>query len=250
MSGRLAGKTAVVTGASKGIGRACALALGREGANVVVNYLSSRAQADEVVATIGAERALAVGADVADLGGIQRLVAAAVERFGQIDILVLNAGKLLQRGGLDDVDEPAFDHLYRANVKGPFFTVKEAAKHMPPGARVLFFSTSITAWSSVSPNYLLYASTKGAVEQMTRVLAKDLGARGITVNTISPGPTATDSFYVGKDEALLSTIAASNPARRIGTPEDIANAVVFVAGPESAWMNGQNFRVNGGMTVG
>lgn len=123
-------------------------------------------------------------------------------------------------------------------------------KHIPEGGRVLLFSTSLTVAGNITPNYLLYVSTKGAIEQMTRVLAKDLGQRKITVNTISPGPTATDGFFEGKNDTILKTIAASNPYNRIGTPEEIANAVVFVASPESSWMNGQNFRINGGMTVG
>jgi len=121
---------------------------------------------------------------------------------------------------------------------------------MPKGGRVILFSTSVTGFSAVQPGYLLYAATKGAIEQMSRVLAKDLGRRSITVNTISPGPTATDAFFVGKNEQILSMLKNTNPSGRLGEPEDIAKAVAFVAGPDSEWINGQNIRVNGGMTVG
>lgn len=114
----------------------------------------------------------------------------------------------------------------------------------------MFFSTSITALSSVTPNYLLYSATKGAIEQTSRALAKDLAKKGITVNTISPGPIGTDAFYEGKNDALIKTIGSWNPFNRIGTPEEIANVVQFIASPESSWVNGQNIRINGGMTVG
>lgn len=122
-----------------------------------------------------------------------------------------------------------------------------AAPHIPDGGRIIFFSTTLTAASTVTPNYLLYIATKGAIEQMTRALAKDLGKRGITVNVVSPGPTGTDLFYNGKPEAVVKMIAGFNPMNRIGTPEEIAKVVGFLAGPESTWVNGQNFRVNGGM---
>lgn len=121
---------------------------------------------------------------------------------------------------------------------------------MPDGGRIIFFSSSLTAASTIMPNYLLYAATKGAIEQMSRVLAKDLGKRNITVNTISPGPTATDAFYEGKPEKVVSMISGWAPANRVAKPEEIANTVVFIASSESSWVNGQNLRVNGGMTVG
>lgn len=125
-----------------------------------------------------------------------------------------------------------------------------AAPHIPDGGRVLLFSSSVTAVSTILPGYLLYSATKGAIEQMTRVLAKDLGRRNITVNTISPGPTATDAFYVGKTEPVLKMIQSFAPANKIGEPDEIARVVTFVAGPDASWINGQNIRVNGGMTVG
>jgi 3-oxoacyl-[acyl-carrier protein] reductase len=129
-------------------------------------------------------------------------------------------------------------------------TRQAAAPHIPSGGRVLFFSSSLTALSAIAPGYLLYAATKGAVEQMSRVLAKDFGRKGITVNTISPGPIATAAFYEGKTEEMVTMMGNLNPMGRIGTPEEIARVVAWVSGDESSWVNGQNLRVNGGMTVG
>ena len=128
--------------------------------------------------------------------------------------------------------------------------MQEAVPHIPEGGRVMLFSTSLTAASFVTPNYLLYVSTKGAIEQMTRVLAKDLGRRKITVNTISPGPIATDAFYEGKTEQIVKALEGFHPQGRVGQPEEVAKAIVLVASGESSWMNGVNFRINGGMTVG
>lgn len=250
MSGRLSGKTALVTGASRGIGRATALALAKEGANVVVNYISSSKAAEDVVKEIGAEHSIAIKADATDLSQSKDLIKQAVDKWGKIDILVLNAGLLYQNGALENVSPEDFDKLFAANVKGPFFMVKEAAPYMPSGGRVMLFSSSLTALSAITPNYLLYAATKGAVEQMTRVLAKDLGKKGITVNTISPGPIGTDAYYVGKSEQLVNMQKGFHPMGRLGQPEEVAKTILFVASEDSSWVNGQILRINGGMTVG
>ena len=250
MPGRLAGRVALVTGASRGIGRATALKLGQEGASVVVNYISSKGPAEEVVQEIGSDKALAVQADVSNLIDIKSLVKQTVDRFKRIDILVLNAGLLWQDGSLAATNEETFDKLFAANVKGPLFMVQESAPFIPEGGRVLLFSSSLTAVSSITPNYLLYAATKGAVEQMTRALAKDLGKRSITVNTISPGPIGTDAYYVGKTEQMIHLQSNLSPMGRLGKPEEIANVVAFIASSESQWVHGQNIRINGGMTVG
>jgi 3-oxoacyl-[acyl-carrier protein] reductase len=151
---------------------------------------------------------------------------------------------------LDNVTEEDFDHLFGANVKGPLFTVKEAVPHIPDGGRILLFSTSLAGSSMIMPNYLLYAATKGAVEQLTRVLAKDLGRRNITVNTISPGPIGPDAYFVGKSEQMVEIQSKLAPAGRLGKPEEVANVVAFLASNESQWVSGQNVSVNGGMTVG
>lgn len=252
----LAGKTALVTGSSQGIGRAIALKLASLGANVIINYRSSSTLADAVVSTInssGTGHATAIQADVSSLAASKALIETTVATYGSLDTLVLNAGLLAQNGSLADTTEESFDRLYATNVKAPFFMAKEAAKHLcaaPGGGRLVFFSTSITHLSSVTPNYLLYASTKGAIEQMARVLAKDLGSRGVTVNTISPGPIATEAFFEGKSEGVVKGIEGVHPMGRIGRPEEVAEAVAWVVQPGSGWINGVNLRVNGGMTVG
>lgn len=250
MSSSLSGKVALVTGASRGIGRATALALGKEGATVVVNYVSSADAAADVVKEIGTDRSVAIKADVSKIDDIKRLIQQIVEQYGKIDIIVLNAGLLWQNGSLTNVDEGAFDLIFQTNVKGPFFLIQEAAKHIPDGGRVLLFSSSLTAVSMITPNYLLYVATKGAVEQMTRVMSKDLGKRGITVNTISPGPISTDTYFVGKTEEMVKFQRTFAPANRIGTPEEVADVITFMASDKSQWINGQNIRINGGMTIG
>lgn len=249
-SGRLAGKVALVTGASRGIGAAVALALAAEGATVVINYNSSAGPANELVNKIGSDRAVALKADIASVEESRGLVTETVGRYGKIDIVVLNAAIFPTNKSLEVTTEKDFDQMFSTNVKSPFFLVQEAAKHIPEGGRVIFLSTSLTALSSVSPGYLLYVASKGAIEQMSRILAKDLGKRGVTVNTVSPGPTATDGYYDGKTDQVIKMIEGYHPAGRIAQPNEIANAVVFVASPESSWVNGQNIRVNGGMTVG
>lgn len=261
----LAGKIALVTGASKGIGKSIVEKLHAQGASVVINYSREAAPADELVKKFGADRSLAVKADVGSVSESQRLVSETVARFGKIDILVLNAG-VLPNKDLAGTTEDDFDRTFSINVKGPYFITQvsspsrkhtyvlntnsspqAAAPHIPDGGRIIFFSSTLTTASTVTPNYLLYNATKGAIEQIARVLAKDLGKRGICVNTVSPGPTGTDLFYNGKPESVVKMIAGFNPMNRIGTPEEIASVVGFLAGSESSWVNGQNIRVNGGM---
>ncbi|KAI5839177.1 hypothetical protein DFP73DRAFT_575075 [Morchella snyderi] len=243
----LAGKIALITGASKGIGASIATKLHSQGATVIINYSRDPTPAAALVAALGPARSHHIRADVSSVAESQRLVAETVARYGRIDILVLNAGVLPNRD-LAATTESEFDGTFAVNVKGPYFITQAAAPHIPSGTgRVVFFSTSLTAATTVTPNYLLYIATKGAVEQMTRVLAKDLGRRGICVNCVSPGPTGTDLFYNGKPQEVVDMIAGWNPMGRIGTPEEVANVVSFLAGHESAWVNGQNMRVNGGM---
>ncbi|KAK9350936.1 hypothetical protein V1505DRAFT_373559 [Lipomyces doorenjongii] len=245
-SATLAGKVALITGGSKGIGRATALRLANEGANVVINYSSDAAAADEVVNLIGADRSLAVKADAGNIAELERLVSETVTKFGKIDILVPNAGVMLMKD-LETTTEHDFEMSMALNVKGPYFLAQKAAPHMAPGSHIIFFSTTLCAASTVTPNYLLYVTTKGAVEQMTRVMSKDLARKGISVNAVAPGPTGTDLFFRGKSEQLLKIIAGFNPQNRIGTPEEIADVVAFLGGNGSRWITGQTVRVNGGM---
>ncbi|KAK4098559.1 NAD(P)-binding protein [Parathielavia hyrcaniae] len=218
-----AGKVAIVTGASKGIGRATAERLAADGASVVINYLSDSKAADEVVSKIGAERALAVQADASKIPDIEKLVAATVERFGRIDIVMPNAG-VMSMHDLAHTTEADFDRLFHLNVKGPLFLVQKAVPHMRPGGRVVFVSTGLNTSTGVTPAYLLYVATKGAVDQMVRVLSKDLGVRGINVNAVAPGPTGTELFYHGKSEQLLEML-------------------------RNKWVSGQILRANGANMV-
>ncbi|KAF8996515.1 hypothetical protein BDQ17DRAFT_915848 [Cyathus striatus] len=248
----LLGKVAVVTGSSRSIGAAIARSLGEQGANVVVNYMHDTHAAEEVVQSIRAQGkggAIAVQANACTMEGGQHLLDEAVKTFGRVDILVLNAGIMGSRP-LSEVDEAFFDEHFDTNVKAPLFLVKRAAPLLLQNrGRIIFFSSSLTTATTVLPNALCYVATKGAIEQIARVLAKDLGARGITVNTVSPGPVDTPMFREGKSQNLIDSIARQSPAKRLGEPEDVAPIVAFLASPAAAWVNGQNIKVNGGFTV-
>ncbi|KAL0958008.1 hypothetical protein HGRIS_000182 [Hohenbuehelia grisea] len=249
----LVGKVAIVTGSSRSIGAAVAKQLGLGGASVVVNYVSDAKAAEEVVSEIkgynAGGSAIAVKANAATVEGGQTLIDAAVQAFGKLDILVLSAG-LMGSKPLNDTDEKFFDDHILSNVKAPLFTAKAASAILPsPGGRIIFFSSSLTGASAVLPNALSYVASKGAIEQVSRVLAKDLGARGLTVNTVSPGPVDTTLFRAGKPEHVIKFIAGQNPNNRLGQPEDIAPTVAFLASPAAQWVNGQNIRVNGGFVV-
>ena len=252
MTNPTANKVAIVTGSSRGIGRAIALRLAQDGHNVVINYLSNAAKAQEVVDEIHSQgtqaRAIAVQGDVGVLAESQRLVDATLQAFGRIDIVVLNAAYLVMQS-IEEVTEESYEEAFRTNVKAPMFFTKLVMPHLKEGGRVIFLSSSLTTTSTISPPYFLYVSTKGAIEQMTRVLAKDLGRRGITVNCVNPGATDTDGFRHGKTEQIVQMVASGNPFNRLGTPLDIANLVAFVASEGSSWVTGQILRVNGGQAV-
>ncbi|POR37515.1 Tetrahydroxynaphthalene reductase [Tolypocladium paradoxum] len=236
----LSGKVILVTGGSNGIGKACVERLAQDGASVVVNYNRDAASADAIVASIGADRALAVQADVSTLEGVGRLVDAAVAKFGKLDAVMANAG-MMQMRNVENTSEEDFDQSFNLNVKGPYFLAQKAVPHMPPGGRIIFVSTGVCHLSSVTPDYLLYAATKGAIEQMTRVMAKGLAAKGIAVNAVGPGPTATDFFFRGKSEAMIEGMKKANPFGRLGEPADVAGVVAFLCGKDSSWVSGQTY---------
>jgi 3-oxoacyl-[acyl-carrier protein] reductase len=238
----LAGKVALVTGASKGIGKATAIRLAQQGARVVATYGSDAAAANDLVKSI--DGALAIQSNAGSVTEIDALVKEVVERCGKIDILVCNAG-ILQMKDLENTTEEDFDRNFAVNVKGPYFLAQKAVPHMAPGSHIIFLSTTLCTASTVQPNYLLYNSTKGAVEQMTRVMAKDLGKKHIYVNAVAPGPTGTELFFKGKNEQVLKMLAGASPMNRLGEPEDIAEAIAYLSG--SRWVSGQVVRVNGGM---
>lgn len=242
----LAGKVAIVTGASRGIGRAIALRLSQEGASVVVNYARGADQAKDVVSAIEAAggKALAVQADVSKTAEIRDLFDRTQETYSQIDILVNNAGVTFNKP-VAEVTEAEFDNLFAINVKGTFFACQEAAKRMAEGGRIVNFSSSTTA--IMMPTYGVYVATKGAVEQLTRSLAKELGDRQITVNVISPGPTDTELFTVGKTAEQIQRFTQMTALGRLGKVEDIADVTAFLCSEQARWITGQNIRVNGGI---
>ncbi|KZT58924.1 NAD(P)-binding protein [Calocera cornea HHB12733] len=243
----LSGKSALITGSSRNIGRAIAIKLADAGADVVINYTSNKEAADETVEYIrsrGVGSAIAIQSDVSSVTAANKLVTETVAAYKKIDILVLNAG-IMGNKPMADVDEEYYDAHFNINAKGPFFVTKFAVPYIPPGGRIIFFSTHLTVQSLITPNYVVYAATKGAVEQFSRVLSKDLGSKGITVNTVSPGPTATSLFFAGKSQELIDKFKGFSPFNRLGEPEDIAGTVLFLAGPDAVWVSGQNIKVCG-----
>jgi 3-oxoacyl-[acyl-carrier protein] reductase len=240
------GKVAIVTGASRGIGSAVAERLGRDGFSVIVNYSGSVAAADALVRKIqeGGGRALAVKADVSDARAVREMFETTVSKFGGVDVLVNNAG-IMSLANIADTDDASFDKQIAINLKGTFNTLREGAKRLRNGGRIINFSSSVVGL--LQPTYAVYAGTKAAVEAMTSVLAKELRGRNITVNAVAPGPTATDLFMKGKPQAVIDHLAKLAPLERLGEPDDIARSVSFLAGADGAWINGQVLRANGGI---
>ncbi|GFN31350.1 SDR family oxidoreductase [Paenibacillus xylaniclasticus] len=239
------GKVAIVTGASRGIGRQVAIQLAQTGIKVIVNYASSREKADELVRIIeelGGE-ALAVQGNVSKVSEVEALFEAAIEQFGHIDILVNNAG-IMECVAITDVTEEMFDRQFDVNVKGTYFACQQAMKHMQQGGTIINFSTSVSG--AMLPTYSVYAATKGAVEQLTRQLAKEFGTRDITINCIAPGQVSTELFLEGKSQELIDSYRRMNAFGRIGEPEDIANVIELLVSGKAHWITGQTIRVNGG----
>jgi len=239
-------KVALVTGASRGIGAAIAQRLAKDGFTVIVNYSRGAAEADAVVQKIeqAGGRAVSAQADISDSAAVAKMFASAEQAFGGIDVLVNNAGTMTL-STIADTDDASFDRVIDVNLKGTFNTLREAAKSLRNGGRIVNFSTSVVGL--YQPMYGVYAASKAAVEAMSHVLTKELRGRQITVNSVAPGPTATDLFFNGKSEQLIDTLAKMAPLERLGQPEDIAAVVAFLAGPDGAWINGQTLRANGGI---
>lgn len=243
----LTGKVAIVTGSSRGIGRAIAERLGKEGASVVVNYGRSANQAQEVVSAVEANggKGLAVQADISQVADIRRLFQEAVDHFGQLDILVNNAGTGVFQP-LAEVTEEEYDATFALNTKGTFFALQEAARRMGDGGRIVNISTGLTSMSG-SPSGSVYIGSKGAVEQFTKVLAKELGGRGITVNTLSPGTTETDLFNQSATEEMKTGYTQMTALGRLGQPADIADVVAFLVSEQARWITGRNILADGGL---
>ena len=239
-------KSAIVTGASRGIGSAIAERLAHDGFSAVVNYSGSEGEASALAKKINANggRAITVQADVSKPGDVVRLFDATEKEFGGVDVLVNNAG-IMALSSLATTDDATFDRVIAVNLKGTFNGLREAAKRLRPGGRIINFSTSVIGLRLET--YGIYAATKSAIETLTAILSKELRGKSITVNAIAPGPTATDLFLRGKSQELIDRFAKMNPLERLGTPQDIAAVVAFLAGPDGAWVNGQVLRANGGM---
>ncbi|WP_328327676.1 MULTISPECIES: SDR family oxidoreductase [unclassified Streptomyces] len=244
----LEGRTAVVTGGSRGIGRAIVERLCRDGADVVFNYATSDEAAAEVVRGVRkneAGTAKAICLDLAGPDGAERLMEAAEEHLGGLDILVNNAALAFSPTPLAETDTAVFDRVMAVNSRSVFLTSRYAARRMRDGGRIVNISTLNT--TRPVPGIAPYAASKGAVEQLTAVAARELGARGITVNTVSPGATDTDLLRESNSADALQSVAGITPLGRLGQPSDVADVVAFLVGPDGRWITGQNIRATGGL---
>jgi 3-oxoacyl-[acyl-carrier protein] reductase len=245
MSRELDGKVAIVTGAATGIGKAIAFAFGKAGARVVVNHLDTPDLAEAVVAEISCDggEALAFAADISGRVEFEAMVSATLDRFGRWDVLVNNAGIAVVKP-FGEVTEDEFDRSFQVNVKGAFNGCQLALERMADGGRVINISSSTTGL--MLPGYGIYDATKGAVEAMTHVIAREFGRRRITVNAVSPGATETETYRIGKSKDFLAELEAMSAFGRLGRPEEIAAVVAFLASDRGQWITAQNVRVNGG----
>ena len=238
-------KTAIVIGATGGIGHAVALRLAKDGFAITATYAGNAARGEELAAAIRSTggTAIAVKADVNIASDAERLFKTTLDTFGRIDVVVHTAG-IMPMSKIVDGDLEIFDKVIATNLRGTFIVLSQAAKHVSEGGRILAFSSSVLAKSF--PGYGSYCASKGGVEALVHVLANELRGRNVTVNAVAPGPTGTELFLKGKSQEFIDELAKMAPIERLGTPEDVANAVSFLAGPEGGWVNSQVFRVNGG----
>lgn len=243
----ITGKVAIVTGASHGIGETLAQFLAREGAKVVVNYSGSAELATVVVSKIESQggQALAIQADVSKASDVQQLFEQTLSKFGQLDILINNAGWKPEDAPLVETSEEDFERAFAVNVRGTFLCCKEAVKHLRQGGRIINFASIVVPLAA--PNEAVYAATKASVETMTRILSKELAGRQITVNAVAPGATDTAMMRQGKEQNDIQSIINMTPLGRIGQPEDIANTVMFLLSDQGGWINGQVIHSNGGI---
>jgi 3-oxoacyl-[acyl-carrier protein] reductase len=239
-------QVAIVTGASRGIGAAVAERLAKDGFVVFINYAGSAAPAEALATKIrnAGGRAVASQGDVSDSAAVARIFGSAEATYGGVDVLVNNAG-IMALSLIGETSDEMFDRQVAINLRGVFNGMREAAKRMRSGGRIISFSSSVVGL--YQPTYGVYAATKAGIEAMTHILSRELRGRNITVNAVAPGPTATALFLDGKPQEVIEHLSKLAPLERLGKPEDIANAVAFLAGPDGAWINGQVLRANGGI---
>jgi len=238
----LSGKVALITGAGRGIGREIALRLARDGATIIAHYAHSKAGADEVVAAIkaGGGEAVAYQADIAKRAEVKAMFAEIDKYPGRLDIVVNNSG-VSTGGALADVTDDEIDYIFGINVFGPLYIVSEAASRLADNGRVINFSSSVAKYPLAGAG--LYSAAKCAVESFTESWARELGARGITVNTVVPG--ATSPGMIDSSPEYTEFFASSSPMKRIGKAEEVANVVAFLASPQASWVTGGNILANG-----
>jgi 3-oxoacyl-[acyl-carrier protein] reductase len=236
------GRVALVTGGSRGIGLATSKRLAADGFTVVVNFAGNTAEADKAVAEIGGG-AIAIQADVSDEAAVAAMFDRIEAEFGGIDVVV-NAAGIMILAPVVDFDLAALDRMHRVNIRGAFVISQEAARRVRSGGAIIHLSSTVTKLSM--PGYAAYTMSKGAVDGLTLILARELRGRDITVNCVAPGPTATALFLDGKDEATIAHMAAQPPLERLGRPADAAEVIAFLAGP-GRWVNGQIIYANGGI---
>ena len=245
MTGLSARKSVIVTGSSRGIGRAVARRLASDGFAVVANYAGNATKAEEVVAEIKSAggQATATQADVAIAADVERLFKETIDTFGGVNVVVNCAG-IMPLSLIAEADLELFDKVITTNLRGTFLVLGQAARHVSSGGRIIAFSSSVIA--KAFPTYGPYIASKAGVEGLVRVLANELRGRDITANAVAPGPVATELFLTGKTEAQIEQLRKQSPLERLGQPEDISNVVSFLAGPDGRWINGQILRANGG----
>jgi 3-oxoacyl-[acyl-carrier protein] reductase len=238
-------RVAIVTGGSGGIGGVTAQRLARDGMAIVVAYAGQKAPAEDVVTAIveAGGTATSCQADVAEESDVAALFHAAELSYGGVDVVV-NAAGIMLLSPLVDLDLEVFDRMVRINLRGTFVVVREAARRVRPGGAIINFSSSVQ--KIARPSYSAYAATKGAVDAITLIVAKEMRGRDVTVNSVAPGPTATPLFLEGKDQETLDRMRSEPPLERLGTPADVAEVVAFLAGP-ARWVNGQIIYPNGGV---
>ncbi|WP_158768796.1 SDR family oxidoreductase [Paraglaciecola sp. L1A13] len=239
-------KVALVTGGSRGIGAAIVRRLSADGFAVAINYAKNAEPAKALVAELkkANRQAVAVQCNVAITDDVNDMFNTVESELGPINVLINNAGIMIN-APVAQSEEGHFDEQIAVNLKGTFNTLKQAANRMPHGGRIVNLSTSVVGLKL--ENYGIYAATKAAIETLSAILSKELRGKEITVNTVAPGPTATDLFLNGKSQEVVDRLAKMSPLERLATPDDIARAVAFLVGPDGAWINGQVLRANGGI---